>query len=243
MALRNRWLRALAGFALGLLLFFAIAWALKRVVGPIVTKSAVASQIVLKSGLIVAALAIWRLLGRSFSAMGWQKARWWSRSYLPWLLLAVVSMMAGSVVVILLGVRHPVASQMTFVQIIVFVWILSSFSEEIYVRGLVQSWIANDEKDVASTDSLLDPSIVASALLFGALHVSLLWTPLGMWGGLAIVLATLGVGYACAVLRARSRSLWPAIACHVIGNVAGIPGGILGMIVYRLVYGHFPALP
>ncbi len=181
--------------------------------------------------------------GPKSGAMGWRKARWWSRSYLPWLTLAVVSMMAGSVVVILLGVRHPVASQMTFLQLIVLVWILSSFSEEIYVRGLVQSWMADDDEgDVDGNLSLLDPSIVASALLFGALHVSLMRTALGVWGGLAIVLSTLGVGYACAVLRARSRSLWPAIACHVIGNVAGIPGGILGMIVYRLVHGHFPAL-
>jgi membrane protease YdiL (CAAX protease family) len=57
-------------------------------------------------------------------------------------------------------------------------------------------------------------------------------------GGLAIVLSTLGVGWACAVLRARSKSLLPAIACHVIGNVAGVPGGILGVILDRLVYGR-----
>jgi membrane protease YdiL (CAAX protease family) len=59
-------------------------------------------------------------------------------------------------------------------------------------------------------------------------------------GGLAIVLSTLGVGWACAVLRARSKSLLPAIACHVIGNVAGVPGGIIGVIIYRLVYGRIP---
>jgi membrane protease YdiL (CAAX protease family) len=85
-------------------------------------------------------------------------------------------------------------------------------------------------------------SIVSSAVLFAALHGPLMWSPLGVKGGLAIVPSTLGVGWACAVLRARSRSLLPAIACHVIGNVAGVPGGILGVILYRLVYGRLPEI-
>ena len=54
--------------------------------------------------------------------------------------------------------------------------------------------------------------------------------------------AALGLGFACGVLRARSGSLWPAIACHVVGNVAGIPGGILGVILYRLTYGRLPEI-
>ena len=83
---------------------------------------------------------------------------------------------------------------------------------------------------------------MTSALLFAAMHGPLMWSPAGVKGGLVIVLATLGVGFACAVLRARSTSLWPAIACHVIGNVAAVPGGILGVIIYRLVYGRLPEI-
>jgi membrane protease YdiL (CAAX protease family) len=81
---------------------------------------------------------------------------------------------------------------------------------------------------------------VSSAFLFAAMHVPLMWSPIGIKGGLPIVLATLGVGASCAVLRARSRSLWPAIACHIFGNIAGVPGGILGMVLYRLVNGRLP---
>jgi len=112
-------------------------------------------------------------------------------------------------------------------------------SEEVYVRGLVQSWVA-DRDDGSGIDSRFKPSIVTSALLFAAMHVPLMWSPVGVKGGLPIVLATLGLGFACAVLRARSRSLWPAIACHIIGNIAGLPGGILGVVLYRLVYGRLP---
>jgi membrane protease YdiL (CAAX protease family) len=119
------------------------------------------------------------------------------------------------------------------------IWVLSSFSEEVYVRGLVQSWVA-DRDDAYGIGSPFDPSVVMSALLFAAMHVPLMWSPAGVRGGLVIVLATLGVGFACAVLRARSTSLWPAIACHVIGNVAAVPGGIVGVMIYRVIYGKLP---
>jgi membrane protease YdiL (CAAX protease family) len=72
------------------------------------------------------------------------------------------------------------------------------------------------------------------------MHVPLLWSAAGIKGGLPIVLATLCVGWACAVLGARCRSLWPPIACHVLGNVAGLPGGIIGVILYRALHGHLP---
>jgi len=153
--------------------------------------------------------------------------------------IAAASMMAASVAMILLGARHPVASQMGFLQIVVVIWLLSSFSEEVYVRGLVQSWVA-DGYDTDGVRSAFEPSIVSSALVFAAMHGPLMWSPAGVKGGLVIVLATLGVGWACAGLRARSRSLLPAIACHVVGNVAGVPGGILGVILYRLVHGRLP---
>ena len=239
--MRNQWLRAFVGFVWGMSLFVGIAWSLKLALGTTNSGSAIASQVVLKTTLVIAALIVWKLVGRSLGEMGWRRADWWNRSYLPWFAIAVVTMMATSFAMILLGARHPVASQMGFLQIVVVIWILSSFSEEVYVRGLVQSWVA-ECNDVKGINSIFEPSIVSSALLFSAMHVSLMWSSAGVKGGLPIVLAMLVVGAACAVLRARARSLWPAIACHMIGNVAGVPGGILGVIVYRLIYGHLPVM-
>ena len=106
-------------------------------------------------------------------------------------------------------------------------------------RGLVQSWIGNGD-DRNGRQSAFEPAIVSSALLFASLHVPLVWTSMGAKGGLVIVLITLCAGLACAVLRARSKSLWPAFAAHVIGNIAAIPGGILGVILYRVVHGRLP---
>jgi len=239
--MRNQWLRALVGFVWGLSLFLAVARLLKLGLGSAGSGSAVVSQIVLKTALVLVALIGWKLLGRSLSEMGWRRADWWNRSYLVWFVTAAASMMAATVAMLFLGFRHPIASQMSFVQIVVVIWLLSSFSEEVYVRGLVQSWVA-DGYDTDGVRSAFEPSIVSSALVFAAMHGPLMWSPAGVKRGLVIVLATLAVGWACAVLRAQSRSLWPAIACHVLGNVAGVPGGILGAILYRLVYGRLPEI-
>jgi membrane protease YdiL (CAAX protease family) len=239
--MRNRWLRALVGFVWGLLLFLGVARSLKLGLASTGSGSPVISQVVMKTTLVLVALFGWTLLGRSTSEMGWRRADWWNRSYLVCFVIAAASMMAASVAMIFLGARHPIASQMGFLQIVVVIWLLSSFSEEVYVRGLVQSWVA-DRDDANGINSAFEPSIVSSALLFAAMHASLMWSPAGVKGGMVIVLATLGVGWACAVLRARSKSLWPAIACHVVGNVAAVPGGILGMILYRLVYGRLPEI-
>ena len=212
-------LRAFIGFGWGLLLFFLVARCLRLGPGSIVGESTVVSQVVLKTALVAVALVGWKLLRRPLSEMGWRSSDLRDRSYLVWFAIAAAAMMAGSVAVILLDTRHPVAAQMRFWQLVTVIWLLSSFSEEVYVRGLVQSWMARDEVDENS--SAIKPSIVSSALLFAAMHVSLMWSPMGAKGGLMIVLSTLGVGWACAVLRDRSRSLWPAIACHIAGNVAG----------------------
>jgi membrane protease YdiL (CAAX protease family) len=263
--MRDQTRRALLGFVWGLMLFFAVARLLKIAVSPAVRESPVLSQIVLKSAIILIALIGWKLLHRPFGEMGWRKAARWDWSDLTWFVIGALSMMAGSVTAIFLGFRHPIASQMSFLQIVLVIWILSSVSEEIYVRGLVQSWmeVANATKDSLKLDqpevngieqlsadvrlakgaaTAFKPSVVMSALLFAALHVSLIWSPIGVQGGMTIVLSTFGLGWACAVLRDRTNSLWPAIACHIAGNVAGLAGGILGVILYFLVYRHIPEM-
>ena len=236
--MRNQRLRALVGFVWGSLLFLAVARSVKLGLGAM-SGSVVVSQIVFKTALIVVALIAWKLMGRPFHELGWRRADWWNRSYRKSFVIAMIAMMVASAVMIFAGLRHPLAAQMNFLQVVLVIWGLSSFSEEVYVRGLVQSWIA-DRDDESGKHSFLEPPVVASAFLFASMHVTLMWSPIGVKGGLVIVLATLFVGFGCALLRARTKSLWPAIACHVLGNMAGVPGGILGIVLYRLIYGRLP---
>jgi membrane protease YdiL (CAAX protease family) len=236
--MRNQSVRAVLGFIWGLLLFLGLAYSLKAVLPTTVTESPVRSQLVLKGSMVLVALLGWTIQRRPFTEMGWRRPAW-SLSHLLWFAIGALAMMAATVVMIFLSVKHPLAAQMTFPQIILIIWLVSSVSEEIYVRGLVQSWVA-DREDLAALNAPFAPSIVSSALVFASMHAPLIWTPVGVQGGLTLVLATLGLGWACAVLRARSRSLWPAIACHVFGNVAAVPGGILGTGLYLLIYHRLP---
>jgi membrane protease YdiL (CAAX protease family) len=234
----GKMIRALVGYCWGLILFFAVGYSCKYGLQYLGIKSPVESQIVFKSGLVLVALVVWKLFSKPMGEMGWRSASFHS-SHLVWFALGAISMMAGTVVMIFLNLRHPLAEQMTFPQLVLVVWLLSSFSEEIYVRGLVQSWVA-DHEEATGLRLAGSPSVVFSALLFASLHVPLIWTDAGVKGGLTLVLATLGLGWGCAALRAQSRSLWPAIACHILGNVAALPGGVLGILLYRLAYGELP---
>lgn len=237
--MRKPIVRACVGYAWGLLLFLALAYSLKFAIAPLGGVTPAVSQIVVKGLMILIALAGWGLLRRPFREMGWQRIDRRALAGIAWYALSAVAMMVASIGMVLMEVRHPLASQMTLAQIVVIVWLGSSISEEIYVRGLVQSWMA-DSGNRADVPSAWEPAIVSSALLFSSMHVPLLWSAAGIKGGLPIVLATLFVGWACAVLRARCRSLWPAIACHILGNVAGLPGGIIGVILFRFIHGHLP---
>jgi len=82
--MRTQWLRALVGFVWGLLLFLGVAWSLKVGLGSTMRGSAVLSQVILKTALVLVALFGWKLLGRSISEMGWRTADWWNRSDLAW---------------------------------------------------------------------------------------------------------------------------------------------------------------
>jgi membrane protease YdiL (CAAX protease family) len=256
--MRNRWVRAVVGFVWGLGLFFVFGYGLKYFFGSSTGSSAGAapastmeglppklawndpvlvSQVALKTGMILVALVVWALLRRPFREMGWRRPDWRNRAHLVWLGVAIVTMMVTATVSVLLGALHPLAMQFTFLQLVVVIWFLSSFSEEIYVRGLVQSWVADRDDPGAA---ILSPAIVCSAALLAAMHVPLIWSAAGLKGGLTTVIAMLFLGWACAALRARSGSLWSAIAAHVIGNVAGLPGSIVGIVLYRVIYGDLP---
>ncbi|HEV7999028.1 MAG TPA: CPBP family intramembrane glutamic endopeptidase [Planctomycetaceae bacterium] len=235
--MQNQRVRAVIGFVWGLLLFLGLAYSLKAALPSALIGSPVRWQLVLKGTMVVLALLGWAMQRRSFAEMGWQRPLW-NSSQLIWYGIGAIAMMAATVVLIFVGVKHPLAAQMSFPQIVLIIWFVSSFSEEVYVRGLVQSWVTKGQETAGL--SPFAPAIVSSALLFAGMHVPLIWTPMGVKGGVPLVLATLGLGWACAVLRARSRSLWPAIACHVLGNVAAVPGGILGVILYRVIYHRLP---
>lgn len=236
-SLQNITTRTVVGTIAGAALCFGLGELLKLSIGGM---SALQRQWIFKGLLIVVALIAWKLTCRSWAQMGWQRARP-TRGKWIWYLIGALAMGLSSIAMILTKQRHPIAAQLTFPQIIVTVWLLSSISEEIFVRGLVQSWIAVPF-DLAPRDHGYRIVILASAQLFGGLHVPLIWMGGGLVGGGIIVAATFLLGWAAAEIRARTGSLLHAIGVHIVGNVAALPFAVIGVILYRLLYGEMPAL-
>jgi membrane protease YdiL (CAAX protease family) len=122
-----------------------------------------------------------------------------------------------------------------FVGIVLSVWIYSSLTEEIFVRGWFQSSIdLSGERRRAR--------IVASGLLFGSLHLSLIWKGVDWPTIVIIVAATTALGLYCASLRERHESLLPPIGAHIAFNVGGFAAvivlNILSVSIYKRPLTH-----
>lgn len=231
--------RAVVGVVGAACLFVAIGYGLAWALGLAgLHLSAAPLQVVVKGAMALAAVGLWALMGRRARDMGWKRA-----TNIRWARLAgaygvaAVSMGLASWGMIFSGARHPVVSQMTFVEIVLAVWVCSSVGEEIFVRGLVQSWIGEGARGLPGDRRVV---VLASAGLFAAMHVPLMWRGAGLIGGGITVLATFGLGWAAARVRESTGSLVHAIGVHVFGNAAAVPFGIAAVVLYRVVTGHLP---
>lgn len=121
----------------------------------------------------------------------------------------------------------PFARQLSFPQMVLSIWLLSSIAEEFYCRGLIQPWI-----DDGTSRPWNHPSVIASAALFGAMHGSLYFAGADWTTIVTIMTATTMLGYLCAVARRWTTSIWPAIIVHIGFNVGGIFGGIAALIIF-----------
>ena len=111
--------------------------------------------------------------------------------------------------------------------IMFWVWIVSSVSEEIFVRGWFQSTLA--QRGVGQRAAVL-----LSGALFGAMHLSLLRADVEPASVAVIVTFTFLLGLVCAYVRATRDSLVPAILAHVGFNVGGLVGGAMVMIARKV---------
>jgi membrane protease YdiL (CAAX protease family) len=235
---RSSVVRAIEAVLLGIVIFLGCAWLARRLAPLVSENTSLASQCALKLLLIAVSLALWACTRRTWAEMGWKRPCGGVplvRRYA----LAALAMGVASIALIWTRSRHPATAGMSFLEIVVAIWLLSSISEEIFVRGLIQSWIAapSSKEPIGNAERIAVP---VSAAFFAGMHVPLIWMGAGAVGGGIIVAATLVVGWAAAELRARTDSLAHAIGVHIFANVAGVPFGILGVLAFKLTYGEMP---
>ncbi|MFH1335133.1 MAG: CPBP family intramembrane glutamic endopeptidase [Candidatus Zixiibacteriota bacterium] len=114
-------------------------------------------------------------------------------------------------------------------QTIIFVWIYATVSEEIFTRGLLQSYLIPLTKygiDLSKGLRLSLP-VIFSGLYFGMMHI----VAIKKMGPPVILLTTL-LGLVAGYYREKTKSLIPAMIIHSLFNIGGsLPMWILSRII------------
>jgi membrane protease YdiL (CAAX protease family) len=200
--------------------------------------------------LLLSLLAI-GLLGRGrFGEYGFRRptAGYFSRRRLPSLAVAVLVAMglgaSASLAIMFSGaVGNPLVKQLSFLQIVLFVWISSSTIEEVFTRGFLQSHLSTLRRyQVGFPGIRIDLPTLISAAFFGAMHLVLLLSGADGTSTLVIVLFTFSLGLLAGHHRALSGSLVPAIVLHMLANVGGLVGGIIYLLITVATTGSLPSM-
>ncbi len=107
-------------------------------------------------------------------------------------------------------------------QDIIFVWIYASISEEIFTRGLLQSFLSPLTKYGVGLFNRwrLSVPVLFSGLYFGFMHIVLIHR-LGP-GVLFVIILTSLLGIIAGYYREKTQSLIPGIIIHALFNVGGM---------------------
>jgi membrane protease YdiL (CAAX protease family) len=131
---------------------------------------------------------------------------------------------------------------LSFLQIVLLVWLLASVAEEVFVRGYIQSYL---EPLAARGFKVfrwrISVPVIISALFFSAMHLILLTTGMPFLSVYVILVFTFCLGLAAAMQRERTGSVLPAIATHISFNVGGMIGGMLYVIIQVVLVGRTAA--
>ena len=131
---------------------------------------------------------------------------------------------------------------LSFVQMILLVWILASVAEEVLVRGYVQSYLEPlTDRGFTAFRMRISLPVILSALFFAAMHIILLATGTSFLITYIIVVFAFFLGLIAAYQRERTGSILPAIAAHVSFNIGGVVGGVIYVIVQIVLFGKTAA--
>lgn len=118
--------------------------------------------------------------------------------------------------------KPPFLYELSFLQMIVIVWIFSSTAEEILMRGLVQSFLTPLKLYGTRIAGVrISLPVFVAALFFGLIHTGLLTTGASVSFVIGIVLFTFSVGLVAGYYREKTNSLIPALIVHFMANVGG----------------------
>lgn len=157
-----------------------------------------------------------------------------------WLLAIPLGAMCGVLATVLIFVT-PAQGMFSLMkdkpiwQVLLMLWIMAPLVEELFVRGLVQTWMDGTAKRTISLGFVRMPvPALTGALLFGAMHLMLLHHGIDGLTTTIIVCMTASLGLVTGYYRAKTKSLAIPLAAHVAFNLASQFVGAIFMIAQKL---------
>ena len=220
----------LGAFALALAVFVTAFLAASVLPESVTTQYPWARQAVTQGMMLAVALGAMAASRRPFAEFGFRRPVPAQGHFKLW---GLVLGAASTGVILAFGLRGMRATSVAgygLPAIVLWFWVISSTVEEIFCRGWFQTLVGESTR----------AAVLGSAALFGTMHLPLFFSDMEIAATVILVLSVTALGYVCATARARTGSLRPAIAAHVMFNVGGLLGGVVYTIAYRIVTGHLP---
>lgn len=172
---------------------------------------------IVKTILLVFAATAMTLSRRSFKLFGFKRpvgVRWNKVVGIG----ALLGGLATTLILVTPATGMPNLQRFGLVGLIASIWFYSSVTEEVFVRGWLQTSLPASPQH---------SPVLVSGLFFGSMHLSLIAAGADLLTVAIIVLMTTCLGLQAASLRKRHASLSPPIVAHISFNVGGLATGIL----------------
>lgn len=150
----------------------------------------------------------------------------WSVDF-PVIKIILISLLFGFVfsiieIYIIPATTENPTSNFSFIEDVIYIWLLASVAEEVLARGLIQGYLS-PLKHIRVKLLKYDISlpILVGALFFGAMHLMLLSIGIDIYKVLNIVIFGILLGLIAGYQKEKTNSLIPAIIVHMCFNVGG----------------------
>jgi membrane protease YdiL (CAAX protease family) len=158
---------------------------------------------------------------------------------LKWGSIIGMGLLIGSIATIIIIVTgasgNPSLKDLGIREKIILIWFLASVAEEVFVRGLLQSYLTPLESSkirIGKQD--ISYPVVFSTLFFGIIHLPLIFFGADLITVSVIFTMTIALGFFAASLREKHHSVLPSIGIHITTNIGGT---MVGPIVYAILIG------
>jgi membrane protease YdiL (CAAX protease family) len=223
------------GFLAGWAIFAAAVGAIHAATRLGWLQGAVSSHNWLKTLLLAVSLAFMLADRRPWRAFGFRLPR---ASWPHWLAAVAGGGLFGACAAVLVLATPaggiPWLRDFSFPELVLGIWLYSTLAEEVFVRGLVQTWMEKGSpRTPGGRRTRTGGAVLASGLLFGSMHLSILWKGGDGPTAAIIVSCTCLLGLLAAWLRQRTGSLVLPLLAHLAFNLGGVAGGVAWMLLAR----------